>query len=278
MIFAMRLFGVAIAQSAREARESRLAGADLEVTGATSLKIPASLADDLAARPEIEVAAPIYRALEGAVDISASTQAGPLGGVVLKGTGLALLGVDPARMLAPYELAAGEFFMPQDTKCLEDTSCLTWEVLLPSQWAAQNGVGVGSTVSLTTGEQTREYTVVGLLKADAVGGQPTAWLPLKTLQAAFNAPDSVTAVLVRLKPGTLHDEARDALQESLGGQYIVTSASGGAGVGSTLKSPASRSRLRGWPSCWPGRSSSSTPSPSRSPSAAARSANCARWA
>ena len=72
MIFAMRLFGVAIAQSAREARASRLAGADLEVTGATSLKIPASLADDLAARPEIEVAAPLYRALEGALDLSAS--------------------------------------------------------------------------------------------------------------------------------------------------------------------------------------------------------------
>jgi class 3 adenylate cyclase/ABC-type antimicrobial peptide transport system permease subunit len=235
MIFAMRLFGVAIAQSAREARASRLAGADLEVTGATSLKIPASLADDLAARPKVEVAAPLYRALEGALDLSASTQAGPLGGVVLKGTGLALLGVDPARALAPYELVAGEFFMPQDTKCLEDTSCLTWEVLLPSQWAAQNGVGVGSTVSLTTGEQTREYTVVGLLKADAVGGQPTAWLPLKTLQAAFSAPDSATAILVRLKPGTAHDEARDELQESLGSQYIVTSTSGGAGVGSIFE-------------------------------------------
>ena len=96
MIFAMRLFGVVIAQSAREARESRLAGADLEVSGATSTKLPGALAEEIAARPEVEVAAPIYRALEGAVD-SASTSANVLAGVRLKGTGLALLGVDPAR-------------------------------------------------------------------------------------------------------------------------------------------------------------------------------------
>src|SRR3990172_11869375 len=212
MIFAMRIVGVTINQSAKEAREGRLAGADLEVTSGSSANLNESLAADIAARPEVAAAAPIYRNLEGAIDPGAPSS-GPLGSVSLKGTGLALLGVDPARTLTPYELVAGEFFSAPNAD----------EVLLPAIWATQNGVGVGSTVTLTTGEQTREYTVVGLLKADAVGGQPTAWLPLKTLQAAFSAPDSATATLVRLKPGTAHDEARDELQESLGSQYIVTS-------------------------------------------------------
>ena len=45
MIFAMRLVGVTIEESARAARESRLSGADLEVSSANGGKFPDSLAD-----------------------------------------------------------------------------------------------------------------------------------------------------------------------------------------------------------------------------------------
>ena len=48
MIFAMRLVGVTIEESARAAREGRLAGADLEVSGANGAKFPASTAETTA--------------------------------------------------------------------------------------------------------------------------------------------------------------------------------------------------------------------------------------
>ncbi len=45
MIFATRIVGVTISVSAREAREGRLAGADLEVVSANSASLDARLAD-----------------------------------------------------------------------------------------------------------------------------------------------------------------------------------------------------------------------------------------
>ncbi|MEK7327855.1 MAG: ABC transporter permease [Chloroflexota bacterium] len=223
MIFAMRIVGVTINQSAREAREGRLAGADLEVTSGSGANLNESLAADIAARPEVAAAAPIYRNLEGAIDPSAPS-AGPLGSVTLRGTGLALLGVDPARTLTPYELAAGSFFSAPDA----------FEVLLPTTWAAQNGVGVGSNVTLTTGDQTHTYTVVGLLKPGEAPGQPTAWLPLKTLQTVFDAPGAATSVLVRLKSSLGVEQARDQLQADLGVLYIVSSAQAGSSARSSV--------------------------------------------
>ncbi len=228
MIFAMRLVGVTIEESARAAREGRLAGADLEVSGANGAKFPDSAAEALAVRPEVELAAPILRGQEGVI---VSDPQVVIGGVGLKGTGLALLGVDPARRLSTYDLASGSFF--SDPKGLEDSSGLQLEVLLPVQWAAINGLGVDSEIDLTTGPnaQTHTYKVVGLLKAEAAG-QPTAWLPLRTMQAVFDAPGAASAVLVRLKPGLNKDEARDTLQAALGTQFIVASATGGSGLNS----------------------------------------------
>lgn len=230
MIFAMRLVAVTITESARVAREGRLAGADLEVTSAAGARFSEAAVETLLAQPQVDAAAPIFRALEGAVD--ATLAGNPMAGAQLTGTGLALLGVDPARTLNRYELIAGQFFSP-NLAGLEDPT--GFEILLPTQWAALNGVGLGDKVSLVTGpsEQKHAYTVIGLLKSDSgLVSQPLAWLPLTTMQAVFDAPNSVTAVLVRLKPGVGKDTARDELQMTLGSQFIVTSASGGGGLNS----------------------------------------------
>ncbi len=225
MIFAMRIVGVTIEESARAARESRLSGADLEVSGANGSKFPDSTAEMLMAQPEVELTAPILRGVEGVVisDPSVTTSTS-IGGISsLKGTGLKLLGVDPTRRLSTYDLAAGEFFSAPDAL----------EVLLPSQWAAINGLGVDSEIELTTGPNAQKHTykVVGLLKSEGLGA-PTAWLPLKTMQAVFDAPDSASAVLVRLKPGVNKDTAQENLQVTLGTQFIVVSAAGGSGLNS----------------------------------------------
>jgi class 3 adenylate cyclase/ABC-type antimicrobial peptide transport system permease subunit len=222
MIFAMRIVGVAINESARAAREQQLAGADLEVSTSTSARLEAALAETLAARPEVEVAAPVLRVPEG---VAGADQAGAgiAGGTTLKGTGLTLLGIDPANNLAGLEgdaLTAGRSLSAPDAA----------EVILPASWALQNGLGLGDHVSLTTGSQTREYEVVGLVKADAGPGQGAeAFVPLQTLQAGFDAPGQATAIYIRLKPGVARDSAREAIQAELGTQFAVVSAGGQSG-------------------------------------------------
>ncbi|HLF27469.1 MAG TPA: FtsX-like permease family protein [Anaerolineae bacterium] len=219
MIFATRIVSVTINLSAREAREGQLAGADLEVVSANRASLDARRADEIAARPDVAAAAPVYRKPEGrqaALDADPNSPASLI--TTFEGTGLLLLGVDPAHVLTPYELTAGSFFSAPDAR----------EVWLPDHWAIQNGVGVGGKVTLVTGDQTNDFVVAGLLKDKDVLGQPTAWIPLATLQAAFDTPNAASAFLVRLKPGVARDAARDALQADLGSLFIVTSVEGGA--------------------------------------------------
>ncbi|HMA33990.1 MAG TPA: ABC transporter permease, partial [Chloroflexia bacterium] len=221
MIFAMRIVGVAAEQAAAEARASQVAGADLAVASAFQAHLDPPLVRALLARPEVEAVGPTYRRLEGAPDPNVDLDSFGLN-YALKGTGLALLGVDPAQTLTPYKLAGGAFF----------SGPTAHEVLLPALWAAQHGLGIGSTLDLTTGSRTQAYTVAGLLETSgvtALAGRPLAWLPLATLQAAFGTPGALTEVLVRLKPGTGREQARDQIQAGLGRSYIVTSASGAAG-------------------------------------------------
>lgn len=222
MILAMRIVAVAAAQASGEARAGRLAGADLEVSSATGAFLRDDLAGEIAERPEVEGAAPLYRRPEGTFDPTAQ-QAALDGRYAFTGTGLLLLGVDPAAVLTPYELAAGTFLSAPSAA----------EVLLPRPWAEQHHLHIGSRVTLTTARQTHTFTLTGLLQPgphEALG-PPTAWLPLETMQAAFDTPDAATAVLVRLRPDALPDPARDQLQEDLGPLYLVTSPHGSAESG-----------------------------------------------
>jgi len=201
LIFAMRMVGVATDEVNRRARADRLAGADLEVTHTTGGNFSARLVSVLAARPEVDAAAPFLRARADNAD-------------------LALLGVDPAHPLRPYELVTGSFF----------ASPTADEILLPLGWATQSGLGVGDTLLLAIGGQTRDYVVIGLLKEDGLPGSlPTAWLPIQTLQAALTAPEEASAILVQLKPNTLTATARNTLQTALGSTYIVAGAEAGVG-------------------------------------------------
>lgn len=226
MIFAVRIVGVAVEQAADAARAERLGEADLEVTSATAgALIPAGLAERLAARSEVALVAPVYRRLEGTVETNGVLEL--TGDYPYRGTGLVLWGVDPAHLLAQPVLAAGRFFSTPDAA----------EVLLPAAWATQNGLQVGDPLALTTGAQTREYTIVGLLEAEAdalPGARPTAWLPLATAQAAFETPGLVSSFLLRLKTGELPEAVRSDLQQELGPLYLVVSAESGSGVRSLL--------------------------------------------
>src|SRR5574341_1542719 len=197
LVFATRIVSVAADEQAAAARESKLAGADLEVSPARAQFFPVSIVDEILKNPAVEKVAPIYR------------HALPEGD-------LGLLGVDPARVLTPYELIGGT-----------DLSGLDGEILLPDIWAAQQGLGVGQTVRLTIEDAPHEYKVVGLLTAQPFG-TPTAWLPLSTLQAALRTPDAVNSILVRLRRGQSPKEVKGRLAAALGAALVVTSAQDGA--------------------------------------------------
>ncbi|MBF8283419.1 MAG: hypothetical protein HW378_2334, partial [Anaerolineales bacterium] len=192
LVFATRIVSVAAEQQAAAIRASKLAGADLEVSPSRAQFFPVSIADQILQNPAVEKVAPVYK-------------------YALTESNLVLLGVDPARVLTPYELIAGEFIAADD------------ELLLPDIWAAQHGLGVGQTVRLTIEGQPYEFKVVGLLKAQPFG-TPTAWLPLPALQAALRTPDAVNSILVRLKQGETSKIVKDTLTESLGTAYVVTTA------------------------------------------------------
>jgi class 3 adenylate cyclase/ABC-type antimicrobial peptide transport system permease subunit len=227
MIFAARVVTVAAEASAAETRNGRLAGADIEISSITYSAIGAEIAERVAALPDVARAAPIYRRLEGRIEPSGAGMDALLSGDP-RGAGLALLGVDPANALIPYDLAAGQFFGDATGD----------EVLVPRTWAAVHGVGVGDMIGLTTGIQRREYRVIGLLRDDlqsVVSGKPTAWLPLATMQRAFDAPGAATAVQVRLMPGIDRAAARDRIAAALGSQFVVTDDSGSRGERNVLE-------------------------------------------
>ncbi|HKZ70929.1 MAG TPA: ABC transporter permease, partial [Anaerolineales bacterium] len=130
LVFATRMVSVAAEAQAAAIRASKLAGADLEVSPGRARFFPISIADEILKNPAIEEVAPIYR-------------------YALTESNLELLGVDPARILTPYELIVGE-----DLRGLKDPEGLV--IWLPDIFAAQNGLGVGQTVRLTIAGQPYE--------------------------------------------------------------------------------------------------------------------------
>jgi ABC-type antimicrobial peptide transport system permease subunit/class 3 adenylate cyclase len=207
LIFAGRIVGVATDELNRQARASRLAGADLEVSNATRVNFSARVADEVVTRPEIEALAPLLRARAEGFDLN-------------------LFGVDTVAPLRPYDLAAGRFFSAPKAN----------EILIPLGWAAQNGLGVGNEVALTLLGQTRAFTVIGLLQEEALpSGAPVAWVPIESLQAALAAPDEVTTILVKLKSGMPTDSARESLQATLGTAYVVSSVETGVIDGDVIQ-------------------------------------------
>jgi putative ABC transport system permease protein len=221
MILATRIVGAAIAESSQGARESRLAGADLEIASLSGARVEADLAARLVQVEGVEQAAAVMRDYEG---LLAPGDDG--GGLLLQvttrlGTGLALWGVEPQRPLVAYDLAEGAFLSVEAGR----------EVLLPQGWAGQHGLAVGDEIRLVTGARANSYRIAGLLRSEAsVAGPPTAWLPLETLQQAFDQPGMADAILVRLESGYDPATARTRLQNLLGDQYLVTGSAGGTEV------------------------------------------------
>jgi ABC-type antimicrobial peptide transport system permease subunit len=216
MIFAMRIVGNTLDATARSAREGRLAGADLEVVSAAQGQLALDVRHRLEALPEVERAAPVYRALEGK-----TVKADDVGLVsTLEGTGLNILGVDPHNLLTAYTLSSGKFLTDSQS------------VLLPATWAVAHGYSLGQRIELTIGDTTQRYTIVGLLKSDNLSGAPTAWLTLDAVNTALHSNDVASAFLIRLKTGYAADAARENVQAVLGNQYFVNSAGGGGNLNS----------------------------------------------
>src|SRR3972149_531027 len=110
LVFATRMVSVAAEAQAAAIRASKLAGADLEVSPGRARFFPISIADEILKNPAIEEVAPIYR-------------------YALTESNLELLGVDPARILTPYELIAGEFL--SDLPGFKNPAGLARDILLP---------------------------------------------------------------------------------------------------------------------------------------------------
>src|SRR5262245_44582638 len=118
LVFATRIVDVAADEQARAIRESKLAGADLEVSPSRAHLFPLAITAEILQNHAVEKGAPIYR-------------------YALRESDLGLLGVDPNQILTPYELIAGTELTGRED-----------EIMLPDIWAAQQGLGVGQTARL----------------------------------------------------------------------------------------------------------------------------------
>src|SRR5258708_18878178 len=138
------------------------------------------MVDLIAKLPEVRVSAPLVtKRLNGVVAGHDQT--------------FQMLGIDPVAegQLHPLQLASGAMFAAGDKTA----------VLLDQKWAAEHGVGVGSTVTLFTALGPDQYKVKGLLKDSAFAQSafgPVVFVPLQTAQKALRLGARVTEVSVGL--------------------------------------------------------------------------------
>jgi putative ABC transport system permease protein len=151
-----------------------LAGrATLEVVAAGDAPFAPDL-PALRAVPGVRAAVPVVQ-----TPVGLATPAGPLP--------LLAVAVDPGR-----DAAARDYLLEQGQNLTEASG-----LLLPADFAARHGLGVGAVVRLTTPAGPLEVPVVGLLRPGpltAFNGGAVAFLPLDQARPALAPPGTVTAV------------------------------------------------------------------------------------
>lgn len=156
--------------------------ATLMLKGGTGLRyLPEELVKDINSDEEVELATPMLMHAEF------DSYKGENGGTVV------YLGVDEKTYPAmkPYfEFLAGGWFAESSAK----------EIVLGYEAAELEQREIGDTMLLPGSEE--EFTVVGILKRTGTQDDGMIFMPLKTLQRAFNKQNVLTMLGIKLKKGT----------------------------------------------------------------------------
>ncbi len=208
----LTLAGVAIGVGAAVAvlvcvKSTRLAYAEMfrTTTGNADLEVVAEGGGnvDLRALPIVGESAGVAAAVPV---ISKGTTLWPVGGEQVNAT---LLGVDPLRdrQVRDYEIVAGTELTPS-----------TEGILVESEFAASNGIGVGDQVGVLTLRGTLNFPVVGFMRlktASGIRGGSAVLMPLPWVQQHWRMARSVSSILLVLAEDVNESAATEAVQQRL---------------------------------------------------------------
>jgi putative ABC transport system permease protein len=182
LILGTDLTASALKQELQQATQSLVGNTDAEVFAFSEKGFGSGMVDVVRKLPEVSAAAPVV----------SKRLTGTANG---KSISFQMLGIDPdaEQKLHPYAIASG-----QDIAAADQAT-----VLLDQKWAGDNGVSVGSKITLFTGTGPDAYTVKGLLRNSSFSQSsfgPVVFVPVAQAQKAFSLGARVTQVSVSLKP------------------------------------------------------------------------------
>ena len=182
LILGTELASLSLRAELNQASTDLVGNADAEVFAFSDKGLAPAMVDVVKQLPEVTTAAPVVsKRLTGLVNGHSQT--------------FQLLGVDPVaeQKLHPFKVTAGENLAAEDRGT----------VVLDEKWAGDNGIAVGSTLTLFTSTGPDQYRVKGLLRNSAFSQSSFGAVVLVSLgqaQKAFNLGSRVTQVSVGLHP------------------------------------------------------------------------------
>jgi putative ABC transport system permease protein len=191
---------------------SSLTGADLTITNVTG----ASFAP--------ETALPMVEDIDGVAAATGvlrrSFTLPAIGSELGSATSIEMIGVEPETMqqVRGFTITEGRFLQPDDQGA----------VVVPAGIAEiAPQIEIGSTFPLISAAGLRTYTVVGFSAEQGNLSQPTLYLNLPDVQAAFGQPEQINTIEIALTPGAEADTVRQAVLTALGDTYVVDGGTAG---------------------------------------------------
>ncbi len=191
---------------------SSLTGADMTITNVTG----ASFAP--------ESALPLVQDVEGVAAVTGvlrrSFTLPAIGSELGSATSIEMIGIEPETMqqVRQFTISDGRFLQPDDRGA----------VVVPAGIAEiAPQIEIGSTFPLISAAGLRTYTVVGFSAEQGSLSQPTLYLNLPDVQAAFGQPGQINTIEIALSPGADAAAVSEAVLAALGDTYIVDGGAAG---------------------------------------------------
>jgi putative ABC transport system permease protein len=131
-----------------------------------------------------------------------------------------MIGIDPAAMqqVRQFTITEGRFLQADDRGA----------VVLPAGIAeVAPQIEIGSSFPLISAAGLRSYTVVGFSAEQGNPSQPTLYLNLPDVQAAFGQPGQINTIEIALTPGADPALAQETVLATLGSNFVVDGGASG---------------------------------------------------
>jgi putative ABC transport system permease protein len=185
---------------------SSLTGADLTITNVAGASFAPE--DTLPALQQVEGVEAVAGVLRRTFTLPA------IGNELGSAATVEMIGIDPTAMqqVRQFTITEGRFLQADDRGA----------VVLPAGIAEiAPQIEIGSTFPLISAAGLRSYTVVGFSAEQGNTSQPTLYLNLPDVQAAFGQPDQINTIEIALTPGADPALVQETVLATLGNNFVV---------------------------------------------------------